>query len=166
MPDDDPVPLSRPTFTVVRESTLSVDADTLWERVGTMDGVNAELMPLVRMSTPRGAGDYRIEDAPLDRVAFVSTLLLFGVIPVDRYSLRILEVSPGRGFVESSTSWSYASWRHERTLEPVGESTRVVDRVTVAPRVRLLLPIVRRIVGLVFSHRHRVLARVWGSAPG
>ncbi len=143
--------------TITRTSVLPIDRAALWEVVGTMDGVNAELMPLIRMTSPKEARGFRIEDAPLGQVAFKSWLLLGGLLPVDLHALRLFEVHPGHGFVESSTSWLQSLWRHERTLQDTPEGCRITDTVTFVPRLGLAAPLTRLIVGAVFSHRHRRL---------
>ena len=38
---------------VAQSSELAVAADELWEEVGTLDGVNRELGPWLRMTAPR-----------------------------------------------------------------------------------------------------------------
>jgi len=126
-----------------------------------MDGVNAELMPLVRMTVPKGAAGARLEDAPLGELAFHSWLLLGGVLPFDRHALRLLEVERGR-FLEASTSWLQLEWRHERTLEDVPGGCRITDVVRFVPRLPLVGGLTRLLVNLVFAHRHRRLRRRHG----
>ena len=91
------------------ESHLASSAPAVWNEVGTIRGVNAELGPWLRMTAPREVADLRIEDAPLDRVLFSSWVLLAG-LPIDRHHLRLERVEPGRGFYERSTSWSERAW--------------------------------------------------------
>ena len=56
---------------------------------------------------------------------------LFGVLPFDYDELKLVELSPGRGFHEESTMLSMRLWRHERTLEPDGDAKTVVrDHLT------------------------------------
>ena len=128
-----------------------------------MEGVNAELRPLVRMTRPRRRAR---QDARRRRrsttVAFHSILLAFGVLPFDRHALRLVRVDPGRGFHERSTSLLQRRWDHVRTLVADGEGTLVTDRVTFEPRLgpaRLIAPLIEAI----FRHRHRRLARRFGT---
>jgi hypothetical protein len=130
--------------------------------VSTMDGVNAELRPCVRMTFP--ARWARLDGAPVDRLLFRSWLLLFGVLPVDRHALRLAAITPGEGFVEESTSWLQRRWRHQRRLADLPGGCRVEDHLVVQPRLRLAEPLVRLIVGAVFRHRHRRLASRFGRA--
>ncbi|MEZ5177081.1 MAG: hypothetical protein R2746_02045 [Acidimicrobiales bacterium] len=95
---------------------------------------------------------------------FASWLLAFGVIPFDRHSLALTSIEPGRGFVEESTSWLQRRWRHERTLEPVDGGTRVTDQLTIVPRVGLVAPVTRLVVGWLFARRHRRRRARFGTA--
>ncbi len=144
-------------------STLAVSRARLWEIVGTMSGVNAELGPWVRMSVPAVARGLHLEDAPRGRLAFVSWVSLGGVLPFDRHALTLQEVWPGRGFVEESTSWLHRRWRHERTLEDEGRGCRITDAVTFEPRLGWSTAPARAIVAALFEHRHRRLRRRFGT---
>lgn len=146
------------------ESELSAPAADVWRVVGTMEGVNAELGPWLRMTTPPAARNLRIEDAPVGEPLFASWILLAG-IPIDRHLLKLTSVEPGRGFHEGSTSWLQARWVHVRTVSPTGDGAcTLADRLEITPRLRALGPVVERIVGAVFRHRHRQLRRRFGAA--
>lgn len=152
---------------VVHSTTSSVVAAPpaeVWAAITTFRGVNAELLPLVRMTEPRSLRGRTLASAqPGERAA--SWLLAAGIVPFDRHLLGIESVVAGSGFVEESTSWLQRRWRHERTLEPEGDGTRVTDRLTVEPRLRLAAPVVARVVPKVFAHRHRRLVARFGSLP-
>jgi hypothetical protein len=134
-------------------SRLGADAATVWAHAASMAGVNAELAPL-RMSAP---GQGRIEEVPLGVVAFRSLITLFGVVPIDLHSLRLVEVIPGRGFHEDSRSLLEARWVHKRQVEPDGAGCLVTDEVTFQPR--LFGGLIRRMVAGAFARRHRYLRR-------
>ena len=133
-------------------------------------GVNAELMPLVRMTFPASVTELSADDVVMGETVCHCWVLAGGFIPFDRHALGFESISDtpeaGRsGFVEESTSWMQKRWRHERTVVAIDkESCEVTDRVTVEPRVPFIGPIVQRIVGWVFTHRHRRLVRHWGAA--
>ncbi|MFN7148802.1 MAG: hypothetical protein ACK4V6_04910 [Microthrixaceae bacterium] len=100
-----------------------------------------------------------------------SWLLAGGWIPFDRHALRLVTVEDrgvdGGGFLEESTSWLQARWRHERDVEPLGaHRSRVTDRLVVVPRVALARPVVAWAVSWLFDRRHRVLADTFGISPG
>lgn len=130
-----------------------------------MTGVNDELHPFIRMTSPRAQDTLPAE---VDgSVIFKSWLLLFGVVPLDRHALALTSVHEGVGFVEESSSWLQRRWRHERTLtstEPGG--CTIKDRLVFEPRLRLFRPVVSAVVEQLFAHRHRRLAkRFGGSVP-
>ena len=143
------------------ESHLAAAPDTVWRRVTSVDGIDDEMAPLLRMTFPRG-----IRALPLD--AFVpgqrlcrSWLLLLRVLPIDRSDLTLVELEPGRRFLERSPMLSMAFWQHERVVAPSAHGTTVVDTLTFRPR---LLPrvLARATVALFFRHRHARLRRRFG----
>lgn len=148
-------------------STLRSPAGEVWRHASSMDGVNAELGPWIRMTHPATATDLASVDVPLGRVAFHSWLLGFGVLPFDRHALRLVEVDDsgdgGGGFVEESSSWLQRRWRHERRVVPAAGGSAVSDRLVVEPRLPSTWP-ARSIVGALFRHRHRRLARRFGGS--
>ena len=143
-------------------STVAAPPEAVWARVASFEGVNDELMPLVRMTCP--AAFRRIDPAvvPVGRPWFRSWLLLFGVLPFDWDHLRIVAIEPGRGFHEDSTMLSQRRWVHRRILEPVAGGTRVTDRIAFEPRLPFLGALLRPVFQTVFRHRHRRLAARFG----
>ena len=151
------------TYTLAFASELDAPAPAVWDVVGTMPGVNEELGRWLRMSAPRAAKALRIEDAPIGAIMFSSWVLLRGLVPIDRHHLKLVEVSRWRGFVEDSTSWTQRRWEHRRNVEARGDSACVVtDRLTFTPRLRAAGPLLARVVGAVFRHRHRRLCERFG----
>jgi ligand-binding SRPBCC domain-containing protein len=157
----------RPTIHVhVRvRSIVAGSIAEVWAHASSMAGVNRELMPIVRMTYPATTASLAAADeVPLDRVLFVSWILLFGLIPIDRHSLRLRTLDPPHGFGEDSWSWTQRRWVHRRTLVPIDAThTEVDDEVEFEPRLggaRLLRPIYQ----WVFEHRHAVLRRLFGSS--
>lgn len=147
---------------VRRESLLPVPADVVWARVTTAEGINHELGPWMSMSLPAGAGDLDIATVTPPVHLGRSWIRLFGALPVDFDDISITELEPGRRFLEQSRMLSAPAWQHERVVDPVGDdSCHVRDVVTFVPRpaLRVLAP---RIVGGLFSHRHRRLQQYWG----
>jgi ligand-binding SRPBCC domain-containing protein len=142
-------------------SVVAASPAAVWARVSTMEGVNAELAPLARMTYPRQLARLDPAIVPLGRRVFRSWILLFGVLPVDFDDLVLTRVEPGHGFLESSSLLSQRRWIHERTLEPVAGGCRVTDRIGFEPRVpfagRLFLAVFR----FFFRHRHRRLQRAF-----
>ena len=135
-------------------SVLRAAPADVWARAATLAGVNAELMPLARMT-----GEGEIGAGPHGR----SWILLGGVLPIDYDDINLEAVEPGRGFRERSALGSCSAWRHDRTLVPLPSGgTRVVDEVAFAPRVPALGGLMAFAFELTFRWRHRRLRRMWG----
>jgi hypothetical protein len=138
-------------------SELDAPPRAVWERITTMKGINHELSPWMRMTSPRGA-TLSVETVPLGRPWFRSWILLFGVLPFDFDELCVERLEEDRGFLERSRMLSAPLWEHERTLEPLPEGrTRLTDRVGFRPRVRALARVHRGVITATFGHRHRRL---------
>lgn len=150
------------TFSFEVGSVLPAAADVVWARITTFEGVNHELMPIVRMTCP--PEHRRIDPAtvPLGRRWFRSWILLFGVLPIDYDDLCLVAIEPGRSFHEDSTMLSQRRWVHRRDLEPVSGGTRIRDRIEFEPRLGLLGPLLRPVFRAMFRHRHRRLATYFG----
>lgn len=153
------------------ESRLAAPVAAVWARVATMEGVNAELAPWIRMTFP-GTG-LSLSDlslpagtVPLGQTAFHSWLLAFGLLPIDRHALGLERIYPGSGFDERSHSWLQRTWIHRRRLEAGSEGTRISDELEFEPRLPFMAPLTRRIVQALFQHRHRRLRRIFGAAYG
>lgn len=147
------------------ESRLAAEPAQVWARAATMAGVNAELMPLLRMSTPASFAGRSLEEALPGELLFHSWLLLFGCIPFDRHALRLAAIYPGAGFDEDSSSWLQSVWRHRRRVEAIPGGACVVDELDIQPRAAPAF-VVRVIVGALFAHRHRRLRRQYGALQG
>lgn len=146
-------------------SRLAAPAADVWARATTAEGINDELMPLVRMTVPRGRRDFSIADVrPPERLGR-SWLLLGGVLPFDWDDIGLERLGPGFAFSERSTMLSQRAWEHDRTVEPLGERACVVtDRVRYEPRVPGIAPLLLPLLRAVFRHRHRRLRRRFGAA--
>jgi ligand-binding SRPBCC domain-containing protein len=139
------------TFT----SDLAASPEEVWKWIISMDGILAEMSPIMKMTAPpstTGLADIAI--TPGKRL-FRSWVLLFGVLPIDRSDLTLLSLDPGKGFVEESPMLSMKLWRHERSLLPSGTGTTLTDKLTFEPRFlpRATVWFIRK----VFDNRHRVL---------
>jgi hypothetical protein len=146
-------------------SSLRAEPAAVWARAMSAAGINAELAPLLRMTTPRGLGSldlHGLEPGPLGR----SWLLLFGLLPIDYDDIGLERIDPGRGFLERSTMLSMSLWEHERTIEAeAGGGATIVDRLAWEPRLPLPGRLLRPIVAALFRHRHKQLRRHFGGSP-
>ena len=149
----------------VARSRLDATAEAVWDRITTMDGVNDELAPLLRMTHPPEIQRLDPELGELGEPVFRSWVLLFGLIPVDYDDIAIVRLDPGRGFLERSRLATQRLWEHERVIEPGGPSCVVVDRIRHEPRLPLGGRAQSALLRRVFLHRHRRLRRHFGGGP-
>ncbi len=123
------------------------------------------MRPLLRMTIPRRLRGLPLDQFPLGQRAGRCWMLLFGVLPFDYDDLCVVELEPPRRFLERSEMLSFATWEHERTIEPrAGGGCTVADRLGFELRRGLawvpgLAALARAIIGFFFSHRHRRLRR-------
>ena len=144
------------------ESHLGADARSLAVELFSMDGVNRELAPWIRMSAPADWRARPIAGWPCGAFLFRSVIALFGLVPVDLHYFRLATID-AHGFEERSTSILNREWRHRRGLSPCPSGTRVTDvveyRSRLGPLGWLLWPVYRG----VFAWRHRRLRSRYGS---
>ena len=113
---------------VERTSELAADADRVWAHATSMAGVNAELRPWLRMTSPRGVELRPQVIQPPGEFAFHSWLLLGGVLPFDRHALGFEAMEPAqRWFNERSSSWVQREWVHRRSIAALGSGCRLTD---------------------------------------
>lgn len=144
---------------VAVSSELEAGAEAVWARAIDPAGINDELRPLLRMTVPRGAEDFGLDDPEPGHIGR-SWILLFGLVPFDYDDITVVRAEPGRGFLERSSMLSMRLWEHERTLEPLGEGRcRVSDRLAWEPRLPLPGSWLRPLIHTIFKHRHRRLRR-------
>ncbi len=137
-------------------SNLRISSEDI-SRLFTMDAVNRELGPLIRMTVPRAWADKPIAEWPTGRVLFSSWILLFGVLPVDRHTFFFQRIHPQQGFLEASSSFANAVWRHQREITRSGAFCRVTDTVEFQPRLPFLGRVLAPVYRFIFRHRHQVL---------
>ena len=53
--------------TVEVSSRLAATPEQVWARITTPEGINHELMPIMRMTIPRRAGTLDLNDVPIGR---------------------------------------------------------------------------------------------------
>lgn len=143
-------------------SILEADAESVWQHCSSMKGVSRELWPLLRMTYPESKSSLIEEPFVAGKPLFRSTLLLFGVLPIDRTELTLIELEPGRRFLERSPMKTQRVWEHERSVEPVEEGTRVTDRLQWRGRYPGTGVVFAMVVPLLFEWRHHRLERIFG----
>ncbi len=143
-------------------SRVPAPAEAVWQRVTTPEGINHELMPVMRMTVPPSFRGVTIEQISPGTKVGRSYFLLLGFLPFDYDDITIAEIEPGRRFLESSTMMSMRTWRHERTVTPAGPDCEVRDDVSFTVRAPFsAIPgwsaVVGSILAALFRHRHRRL---------
>jgi hypothetical protein len=137
--------------------------------VTSPQGINYELMPVMRMTVPPQLRGKAIHEMPLREKIGRSWFFLLGFIPIDFDDITIAEREDGRRFLERSTMMSMSAWEHERTLVARDGGSEVTDRITFQMRPPLgWIPGAHYVLGAalrwLFGHRHRRLARWFQNA--
>lgn len=152
--------------TFEQKTTLPRSASDVWRRVTTPEGINDELFPWLRMTTPPSLRGKTIDQLPRGEYLGRSWLLAFGWLPVDFDDLTLAEVEEGPHyrFKETSHMLGIRAWVHERTVRATPEGCEVHDRLTFElRRPGEWLPGWRRgmlgVLKFLFRHRHSRLLR-------
>ena len=155
-------------FEFVARSRLAASPERVWEHISSMEGVNYELGPWLRMTHPPDVDRIDESVGELGRPLFRSWVKLLGVLPVEYDDLTLRVVDPGRGFVEQSPLLTQSLWEHERSIQPAGDGgCELVDRIGHEPRIPLARRWQSALFRQVFLHRHRRLRRRFGGRrPG
>ena len=149
-----------PPLTLKFQSNLNASQETVWSWAVSVDGILTELRPLARMTVPKDIESILDVDVELGQPIAQSWLLLFGVIPIDRIDLTLIELEAGASFVEQSPMTMMRLWRHERTVETISGGARLSDILTFEGRFGNGLA--KWFVNRLFTHRHQVLRRQFG----
>jgi ligand-binding SRPBCC domain-containing protein len=153
------MPRSRPAEFEV-SSLIPAPPGEVWQRIITPEGINHELRPWMRMTIPSGIERLEPESVELGKPIGRSWVFLLGVLPFEYDDITLVELEPGRRFMERSPMLSQRCWQHERIVESAEGGSRVTDRVRMEPRLGLPAAPLRPIFRAVFRHRHRRL-RSW-----
>jgi hypothetical protein len=150
--------MPKPTPQTIRiSSALRATPESVWQHCATLSGINEEIWPL-HMSGPQDVvlAPEMARAEPL----FRSVVSLMRVFVLDLHEFKLLRVSTGEGFHESSRSLLERRWEHVRRITPQPGGCVVSDELEFEPRLMplLLLPIVR----YVFERRHAFLRRKFG----
>jgi hypothetical protein len=143
------------------ESSLSMSPQVAWLWVTSVAGITAELRPWMRMTVPKGITNILDLDVRLGQPLCRSWILLFGILPIDRSDLTLIDLEVGHRFLEQSPMFSMKLWRHERTIEPHENGCTLTDRLEFQPR--FATGVMRWFITKVFTHRHEVIRRNLGS---
>lgn len=142
------------------DTPVRATPEQAWTWISSLAGIRREMAPYLAMTAPAGLVSLSGLALTPGQPLFRSWILLFGILPVDRSDLTLIHVDAGAGFVEQSPMGSMRLWRHERRIVARGSGCRIVDALTFQPK--FAAPVVARLVGALFSHRHRMLVRYLG----
>jgi ligand-binding SRPBCC domain-containing protein len=143
-------------------SRLEAAPDEVWDRATTPEGINDELRPLMRMTVPAGFESLEPERVVLGEPIGRSWVLLGGLIPVDYDDITLVELEPGRRFVERGRLLSQRMWQHVRSVESVEGGCLIRDALAWEPRIPVSGRALRPMFATIFRHRHRRLRRHFG----
>lgn len=143
-----------------RTTVIAAKTPDVWARITTLEGINDELKPVMRMLMPQRHRRLTIETLPAGRPLGRVWILLLGVVPFDYDDMTVAEVEPGKRFLERSSMGSMRRWEHERTITTLADGhTQISDRIGFEPRLglRLAMPVLAYLIPKFFEHRHRRL---------
>lgn len=159
-PSSEIVPI---TSRVEVSSRFAVDPDVLWDQIASLEGVNFEMGPLLKMVPSEGENLF--ETAASGRVLKLKLTGPFG-LPLGYYPLQLKRLEVGRSFLEQTWMLPFLLWQHERTIEPDGDGARITDRLGWKWRFTPLDRIYAIGTRAFFRHRHRRLRRLYGQGGG
>ena len=145
------------------ESRVAGNATLISQKHLTMEGVNFELMPLIRMTAPANLYTCHLKELSANTKSFNSLVLLLGFIPVDIHSFAFLELDE-QGFSEQSSSLLNSLWQHERLIKACDDECIIIDEISFVTRIKLLSPLLLPIYKAIFKHRHKRLRKKWNEA--
>jgi len=152
--------MDQPKFS--HSSEIEAPIATVWRFATSPAGINHELMPILRVTVPRASRGVSLDEIEAGYYVGRCWMLLAGFLPVDYTKMTIAEIDPGTRFLERSTMGAIRQWQHERTFESLNPGrTRVTDSIKYELRLPLpgLASLAAHVIGLLFRHRHRRLAR-------
>lgn len=123
----------------------------------TMESVNYELSPLIKMTAPKRWRKFSIPEWETDKKLFDSVILLLGVLPIDLHHMTMKQVSE-QGFVEHSTSLMNSYWQHKRDITTSNNQVTVTDEVSFKSRLPFVSLVVKPMYKQIFLHRHKRLS--------
>lgn len=147
---------------VVVSSHLGAEPRVIWDEIASLDGVNREMAPWLRMIPPPGTD---LADAASGEV-FRLRLRGPGGLPLGGYPLQLRSYAEGAGFLEQTRIARLVLWQHQRTISADGDGgTLITDALGWVWRAALLDPVLAAAVRRFFGHRHRVLRDRHGGGP-
>ena len=139
------------------ESKLDITPEEGWAWITSVEGIQKEMAPFIRMTSPEGVMTLQDAGFTLGQPMFLSWLKLFGIIPIDYSRLTLIEFQEGVGLVERSPMGSMKLWQHRREVIPTGKGCNIKDALEFEPR--FIGKVTCWCINRFFKHRHRQLRR-------
>lgn len=140
-------------------SEHNIDVEILRKNAFTMKGVNFELFPLVKMTSPKNYSGMSILKWPQNQHVFTSILLLGGIIPIDYHKFTFVALAQN-GFEECSTTLLNKEWCHKRTIVDSDGISMVIDKVSYKPYVPFIGWLMKPVYKSIFEYRHKRLGSI------
>lgn len=146
-------------------SDLAAGSEAVAAHCASPEGISRELRPWFRMTFPADVSMLTEDNITLGKPLGRSFMLLFGLLPVDWDDVTLIELEPGRRFLERSSMASQRVWEHERIIEPLDAGTRITDRLRWEGRFPGAAAVFDVVVPRLFAWRHRQLKKLFGELP-
>jgi hypothetical protein len=138
------------------ETQLDISSNDLARDTLNMSGVNYEIGPLLKMSSPDIWQSKSITEWPTNQNLFSSNILLLSLIPIDRHYFNFKSID-SFGFKETSKSLINSLWSHERVITSVGSGSVIKDVIMYKSKLGILDNLFMPIYEAIFKHRHNRL---------
>lgn len=140
--------------TIRRSSRLPASPDAVWRAVKRPQTFATVVRPLFFMPALKGYGD----DLARPGLEGSGIVWLFGVLPIERRTIRIVAVDEDARRMETAErAGVIRSWRHVLLVEADGDAARYTDEVTFDAGI--LTGLLRPVIAGIFRYRHRRWAR-------
>ena len=150
-------------FSFRLKTNVAANPNSVWQHMTSIAGVNREFFPLLKMTGSRKYQRLDDHSEMLGKQLFRSWILLFGIVPVEYDDLCIIELVPGKKFVEASSMLMQKKWRHERSIEALPDfGSTIEDHICFEARFPILAPISYPIILALFKYRHFRLQQILG----
>lgn len=146
--------------TLTFSTPLNAPQQVVWEWATSVQGIQNEMMPLMKMTMPKSVTSLSEVEPTLNEPLFRSWILLLGIIPVDYSYVTLIEYESGQSFVEESRMGQFRLWRHARRVdvcETNPDACVIHDTLTFQPKCLIAINI--WMVNTLFKHRHRQLKK-------
>ena len=148
------------------KSEIKVEKEDLVKHSFSMEGVNFELFPWIRLTYPKGSYLFKKNIKPPGQFLFRSLTLFLGIVPIDLHSFYFYSLDFDGHFVEMSNSLVFKQWNHTRIISSIDGGSLLEDYLEFSPRLVLFRKLVKFLINRVFLHRHNKIKKKFGVVNG